>query len=98
MMLQVTVKPHLCDEFKSLIEAHLPQTVRFKGYQNIEVLQEQDASVFILLSQWDDESAFNDYLAWRTQTGVMAKLSALLVIPPEIRKLNTAVNTPNLDS
>ena len=46
-----------------------------------------DPGNMIIVEYWDKRSQHEEYVGWRTETGVMAKIGALLSGPPTIRYL-----------
>ncbi|MFT4603862.1 MAG: quinol monooxygenase YgiN [Rhodothermales bacterium] len=44
-----------------------------------------DGQTFVLIENWKAKAQYEKYLAWRTETGVMAKLASLLEEPASMR-------------
>ena len=49
------------------------------------IYSENEGEGVIFVEHWEDQSKYEKYLAWRTESGVMDKLAAMLDAPPIIR-------------
>lgn len=86
VVVTVKVKQELIDEMEVLLRKILPDTRAFNGFQSIDVCRNLDAiGEFIFYEQWDSRKHYEDYLAWRTQTGVINQMTAMAKEPPSIR-------------
>ena len=54
-------------------------------YLDINIYSENEGEGVIFVEHWEDQSKYEKYLAWRTESGVMDKLAAMLDAPPIIR-------------
>jgi len=86
VILELKLKPESVNTLKEMLPAILPDTRSFAGCQDITFYSNQDdPQVFVAAERWESKDAYQKYLAWRTETGVMAKLGSLLTAPPSIR-------------
>jgi len=69
----------------------LPDTRLYKGCNDISIFEESDSNSLTFISNWDTKQDYDNYLTWRTKTGVLRKLSQFLKSPPKIRFLNKAL-------
>ena len=49
---------------------------------------DDDPTLFLVWEKWATRPHYEDYLAWRTETGVLDKLLAVLAGEPSIRFFN----------
>ena len=74
---------------KDLLRTVLPDTRGYEGFESLTVHQNDDTPTsFLLWEQWATRGNYEAYLAWRTETGVLDKLVAMLTEPPTIRFFN----------
>ncbi len=86
VLLEVKVKPEHLDDFTGAAKGAFPDTRAFDGNLEIYAVQNQDeTNTFVLVEKWESKAHHQKYLAWRTETGFMEKLGALLAGPPSIR-------------
>jgi quinol monooxygenase YgiN len=86
VLVEVQVKPDALDEIKSLLKKVLPDTRAYDGCQGIDIYgNTDDPCNLVFYENWDSRKHYESYLAWRTETGVMDQLGAMLVGPPNIR-------------
>jgi len=77
------------DTVKSFFRSVLQDTRAYEGFESLTVHQDEDAPTsFLLWEQWATRPHYEAYLAWRTETGVLESLMAMLVGQPTIRVLN----------
>jgi quinol monooxygenase YgiN len=85
VILRVKTKPDNINEFKEFIAKCLPETRLCKGCINIDIYEEcSQNGYFVFYENWDSFASYEAYLSYRTEQGVMDKLSAFLSAPPEI--------------
>lgn len=70
----------------------LPDTHKFNGFIDISIFSEADTELVIFISKWQSFEVYQQYLQWRTDTGDMARLGALLSAPPIIRQLTKEIS------
>ena len=64
----------------------LPDTRGYDGCVSISVVQNQDEPTeFAVLEQWNTRQHYEDYLSWRTETGVLDELMGMVEGEPSIR-------------
>ncbi len=86
VLLEAHVKPEAVDELKSSLKALLPDTRAYDGCQGIDIYGNlEDGGNLVFYERWDSREHYEKYLAWRTETGVMDQLGAMLTAPPSIR-------------
>lgn len=86
VILEIKVKPEAIPTLKEMLPGLLPDTRKYDGCQSVTFFQQKDDSnTFVAVEQWDSKEKYEKYLAWRTETGVMAKLGELLSAPPSFR-------------
>lgn len=86
VLLEAPVKSDEVANIKSYLTELLPESRAYDGCQSMEVyFNKEDGSNMVMVEQWDSRAAHEQYLGWRTETGVMDKLGAMLAGPPSIR-------------
>ena len=86
VLLEAHVKPEAIDELKSSLKVLLPETRAYDGCQGIDIYgNTEDEGNLVFYERWDSREHYEKYLAWRTETGVMDQLGAMLTAPPSIR-------------
>ncbi len=84
VIVEGTVKNN--DEFDALMRSILADTRAYDGCEGITVHRNLEESANIMLiEQWETRAHYDKYLAWREETGVLAKIVELLEGPPNIR-------------
>ncbi|MDH3602532.1 MAG: antibiotic biosynthesis monooxygenase [Candidatus Tectomicrobia bacterium] len=86
VLLEVQVKPEDVDNMKAYFKEILPDTRAYDGCQGIDVYGNLDESTnLVLYERWDSRQHYDNYLAWRAETGVVDRLGSMLSGPPSIR-------------
>ena len=89
VLLEVNVKPESVDDMNALMKEIMPDTRAYDGCEGITVQSNaDDPSNVVILEQWQSREHHEKYLAWRTETGVMGKIGAMLTGEPSIRYFN----------
>lgn len=85
-LVEVHVKPESVNEFEAYMEEIFPDTRAFNGCRGIvlQINQDEPANM-ILAEEWETREDHQKYLAWRTETGVVARIVSMLSGPPSIR-------------
>lgn len=83
MAIQVTidmnVKDGRFDDLRNWFIKNVPGTRDFEGNITVEIARNQDDPARILfVEKWDSRANFENYLAWRDKTGVIAELLEML--------------------
>lgn len=86
VILEVQSKLESIDELKSTFENILPDTRSYDGCIGVQVIGNQDDPLnLVLLETWESRQHYEKYLGWRTETGALDALGAMLSKPPSIR-------------
>ena len=85
VQLEGRIKQGDVDETVAFFGTHLPDTRAYDGCKDIEMFLNDDGHTFILIENWDSKAHYDKYLAWRQETGTLAKLGDLMEGPPNIR-------------
>ncbi len=86
VLLEAKAKPEAVDGLKELFRKRLDETRTYDGCQGITAhTNTEDGRTFVLVEHWESKEHYERYLAWRTETGVLAQLTALLDGAPSIR-------------
>ena len=86
ILVEMQVKPEAVAEVKGLLKQILPDTRAYAGYQSIDIYDNLDhAGDLVFYEVWESRDHYQRYLAWRTDTGMLAKLGEKLSGPPKIR-------------
>lgn len=86
VFLEVDAKPECIEELKQTLAAILPDTRAYDGCLGAEVKGNQDDELnLIVFESWETRAKYEAYLAWRTETGAVDALVAMLSGPPSIR-------------
>lgn len=86
VLLELQSKPESIDELKSTFVNILPDTRRYDGCIKVQVIGNQDDPLnLILLETWESREQYEMYLGWRSKTGDLDLLGAMLSQPPSIR-------------
>ncbi len=86
VILELKLKPEAVSPLKDTLKAILPDTRNYKGCVSVDFHQNQDdPTSFVAIEVWESKDAYQKYLAWRTETGTMAALGAMLTAPPSIK-------------
>ena len=86
VLLEMKLKPEAAQKLKDMLPAMLPDTRKFPGCKDVHFyLQKDDPTVAVAVEHWETRGHYEKYLAWRTETGAIAKLGELFAAPPSIR-------------
>ena len=74
------------DALVATFKAVLPETRAYEGFVDIVVYQNQDdGDNIVLVEHWESRAAYERYIGWRQETGVLDQLIAACAGPPDIR-------------
>jgi quinol monooxygenase YgiN len=91
VLLEAPVKSEEISKMKSYLAEILPSSREYGGCRGFEVyFNTEDKGRMVVVEHWDSRPQHEKYLAWRTETGVMAKLGGMLAGPPSIRYFEKA--------
>lgn len=86
VLLEVQAKAGTGSELVETFRAVLPDTRAYEGFLDIVVHQNQDdPDNLAIVEKWVSKAAYEKYLGWREETGVLAQLVEALAGPPSIR-------------
>jgi len=91
VLLEAPVKAEDISNMKSYLAKIFPETRECDGCQGIDAyFNMEDEGKIVLVEHWDSRAHHENYLRWRTETGVMDKIGGMLAGPPSIRYLERA--------
>ena len=79
--LGLTLKPEAVDAFCANLPATIGETAAFPGFGSIRIVR--DGAKLLFIETWESEAAYDAYIAWRTETGMMDAMGQILAGPPE---------------
>ncbi|MCJ8312464.1 MAG: antibiotic biosynthesis monooxygenase [Saccharospirillaceae bacterium] len=88
VQLDANAKPECVAELSGAIAEMFPETRKYDGNIDINAFLSEDGHSFSFVETWETKAQYETYLAWREETGTMAKLGALLQEPPTIKFYN----------
>ena len=68
-------KPGQVEPMAGLFKASLSDTREFAGCERIDVVLNEASGTYLLVEYWDEESSYDTYLQWRTDTGIAEVLA-----------------------
>ena len=79
VLLEAPVKAEEISNMKSYLAEVFPETREYDGCQGMDVyFNTENEGNMVMVEHWDSRAHHEKYLAWRTETGVMDKLGAML--------------------
>jgi quinol monooxygenase YgiN len=85
VVLEFQTQPDKVDAVKEFFR-NLPDTRAYDGFESLTVHQNQeDPTAFLVWELWNTRQNYETYLAWRTETGALSDLVAMLASPPSFR-------------
>lgn len=86
VLFEVKAKAEAVGPLKAALAAAFPDTRAYEGCRGITAYaSSDDGRTFVFVEFWESKTHYERYLAWRTETGVMAQLASMLEAPPSIR-------------
>ena len=86
VVLEFEAQPDKVAAVRELFRKLLPDTRAYEGFESLTVHQNQEhPSAFPIWEHWATRQQYEAYLAWRTETGALGDLGAMLTGPPSIR-------------
>jgi quinol monooxygenase YgiN len=71
---------------KATLPKLFPDTRAYEGCRGITAyINSYDSHTFVFVEYWKTKALYERYLAWRTETGVIAGLVSMSEAPPSIR-------------
>ena len=81
----VTLKPEAVEPFCGGLSEMLKDTAQRPGFRDIRVVRHKDnPNQVMLIEHWENEKAYQDYIAWRTERGDMDSIGQILSAPPRV--------------
>lgn len=86
VLFEAPVKPDQISNMKTSLADLFPSTRAYEGCEGISAyFNLEDKARLVMIEHWNTRQQHEKYLAWRTETGVMASLGSMLSGPPIIR-------------
>ena len=86
VILDIRVKEKSLEDLRSWMHRTLPETRGYDGCNNLYIVQNQDDPLALaVIEQWETRQKYEKYLTWRTETGVVDELVAMLDGEPTFR-------------
>jgi quinol monooxygenase YgiN len=86
VVLEFQTQPDKVNAVKEFFRKLLPDTRAYDGFESLTVHQNQeDPTGFLVWELWNTRQEYDAYLAWRTETGALSDLVAMLASPPSFR-------------
>jgi quinol monooxygenase YgiN len=78
--MDVVLKPEHSARFAQMDPAGLEGTKNFPGCRGVQIVRHKDdANRFLFLERWENEQAYRDYIAWRTESGQFQSLQQMVI-------------------
>jgi heme-degrading monooxygenase HmoA len=71
------VEPKKLSEFKEVMKVALVDTRSFNGFIKLEIVEDVENCILYALSEWESHRHYDDYVAWRLETGLGGLLSGI---------------------
>ncbi len=86
VLFEAPVKPDQVSNMKTFLAEIFPGTRSYEGCEGINAyFNVEDKAWLVMIEYWNTRQHHAKYVAWRTETGVMAKLGEMLAGPPNVR-------------
>jgi len=86
VLLEGKAKADAVGRLKKALPTLFPDTRKYDGCRGITAyMNADDGKTVVFLEDWETKAQYERYLAWRTETGVIADLVSMLEAPPSIR-------------
>ncbi|MEM8931330.1 MAG: putative quinol monooxygenase [Acidobacteriota bacterium] len=86
VIFEAQAKPGSGDQFVAALRQTLASTRSYEGCLELTVHQNQDDSDnLVAVERWASREAYERYLQWRRETGVLDRLTGACIGPPRIR-------------
>jgi len=87
--LEADIKAGNKENLLSMLRELLPETRAYSGFIDISIHIQKESNHVLFFEKWETIQNYESYLAWRSDTGVMDKLSAMFSKAPTIRYYDT---------
>ena len=86
---ELDVKPESRDELVGAMKEVLSETRAYDGCNEVRLYEgENDPNHIVIIEEWESRGHHERYMAWRTQTGMMAKWGPMMSKEPRASYLN----------
>lgn len=85
VMVEAMAKPDRVKDLQKMLAMGLPATRAADGCRGLEAYLQDDGVTVVAVEQWESKSQYDEYLAWRAQSGAVGGLEELLQAPMSIR-------------
>jgi quinol monooxygenase YgiN len=86
VLFEAPVKSDAVAKMKSYLAQIFPDTRAYEGCQGIDAyFHTEDGNRMVFVERWDSRAHHQKYVSWRTETGEMDKIGAMLAAAPSIR-------------
>ena len=86
VLLEGKARADKLDRLKARLAELFPVTRQYEGCRGITAyVGADDGRTVVFVEYWETKGHYERYLAWRTETGVIAELVSMLEAPPSIR-------------
>ncbi|MCV7191278.1 putative quinol monooxygenase [Mycolicibacterium brumae] len=76
VIMEVTLKDGAEQDFRDFMLEIMPDTRAYPGAVNVEFTRNADnPNELMMVEKWDSREAYEKYLAWRMEGGVMARMA-----------------------
>jgi len=90
--LELSLKPEAADQFCASLPEELEVTRKFPGFVDILIRRHaDDPSRVVFVEEWVSRADYDAYIAFRTETGSMDGLAAIVTEPPRVNIWDTRV-------
>ncbi|MDP6951328.1 MAG: putative quinol monooxygenase [Alphaproteobacteria bacterium] len=87
VILETTAKPGGGDELLAFFDSILADTRAYAGCISIDTLRNMETpDEIVVYERWETADDHGKYMGWRTETGVVDQIVALLAGPPVVRR------------
>ena len=91
VLLEAPVKAEEISNMKSYLAERFPEARAYDGCNGIDVyFNTEKEENMVVVEHWTSRRHHEEYLGWRTETGVMETLTGMLAGPPSIRYFERA--------
>ncbi len=90
--LELAMKPEAVEPFRTQISGMLEETRKFAGFVDIRILgHADDPTRIIFIEEWASRAAYEAYIKYRTETGAMDMMAAMITQPPRLDCWNNRI-------
>ena len=83
--MELTLKAEAVEPFRAQVGDALVDTRSFPGFVDLSIhFHADDPNRILFLEEWKSRADYEAYVAFRTETGMMDVMAAMLVQPPRI--------------